>query len=101
VSDIDVVHETGAQRFRAEVDGLQSTLAYTRIGPTQPGAGVTLDLYSTFVPPELRGRGLAGDLARHALEFAAAEGFKVIPSCPFIRRYLDAHPQYARLVVQD
>ncbi|EXF47210.1 acetyltransferase [Pseudomonas sp. BAY1663] len=33
----------------------------------------TLDMYRTFVPDALRGRGIAGVLAQHALEYAERE----------------------------
>jgi predicted GNAT family acetyltransferase len=49
-------------------------------------------------PPELRGRGLAGALAKFGLERDKAAGRKVIPTCPFVKTYIERHPEYASLV---
>lgn len=45
----------------------------------------------TAVPDSLRGRGLAGALAKRLFEDAAAKGFKVMPLCPFVRSYAAKH----------
>jgi len=49
----------------------------------------TIDVYRTFVPDELRGRGLAAQLAAEALKYAAEQGYKVIPSCSYMERYME------------
>lgn len=51
----------------------------------------TLDYYHTFVPPILRGHGLAAIIVQHALDYAKDNGFEVIPSCPYVKSYLEAH----------
>jgi predicted GNAT family acetyltransferase len=53
----------------------------------------------TYVPPELEGRGIAGQLARYALEHARANRLAVVPHCPYVRAYIDRHPEYQDLVV--
>jgi predicted GNAT family acetyltransferase len=52
----------------------------------------------TEVPPELRGRGIASELARRALDYARREGLRVVVQCPFVAGYLRAHPEYADLL---
>ncbi|HKO55012.1 MAG TPA: N-acetyltransferase [Thermoanaerobaculia bacterium] len=37
---------------------------------------------------------MADELVRHALEDVLARGAKVIPSCWFVRAYIDRHPRY-------
>ncbi|MEV6105361.1 GNAT family N-acetyltransferase [Streptomyces sp. NPDC051940] len=44
------------------------------------------------------GRGLAGKLARTALDTARAEGVAVLPYCPFFAGWIAKHPDYADLV---
>lgn len=58
----------------------------------------TLDLDHTFVPRPYRGTGIGGALARHALEHARAEGKRVIPSCPFVRAWIESHPEHRDLL---
>jgi predicted GNAT family acetyltransferase len=45
------------------------------------------------VPPASRGRGLGEALVKAALEAARQEGVRVVPVCPFVRAYLQRHPQ--------
>jgi predicted GNAT family acetyltransferase len=56
-----------------------------------------IHLIHTEVPPSLQGRGYAGELARAALEYARQAHLRVIPSCPFVRSYIERHPEYADL----
>ncbi len=51
----------------------------------------------TIVPPELGGRGLAGRIVQHALNWAQQEGLKVRPNCSYVAAYFDKHPEYADL----
>lgn len=78
--------------------GAESVLQYT---VTRTGAeGSVWDLWHTQVPVPLRGRGLGAELTRRTLDYLAAQGARVRPSCSFIRSYIDAHPAYAALVTR-
>ena len=52
------------------------------------------DLVHTEVDEQFAGRGYASALARTALDYARANNLKVIPTCPFVRKYLERHPEY-------
>lgn len=54
----------------------------------------------TFVHTEVRleGHGVGGRLARTALDDSRERGLRVVPQCPFIRGWIDRHPDYADLV---
>jgi predicted GNAT family acetyltransferase len=86
--DLEVKHDEKAGKYYAVVDGLESVCEY---GPR--GDGV-LNFFHTYVPSELRGRGIADELVRHALDDALARGYKVVPSCWFVRVYIDRHARY-------
>ena len=58
-----------------------------------------LALVHTETLPAHTGSGVAGALARFALEDARARGLRVIAICPFVRSYVERHPEYADLVV--
>jgi len=60
--------------------------------------GGTYDLLHTFVPPSLRGQGVADELARQTLDQIRSEGGRIVPSCPFIRSFVERHPEYRDLV---
>ena len=48
----------------------------------------------TEVPAELAGKGVGSTLAKMILDFAAGRHLKVKPICPFIKAYIDKHPNY-------
>jgi predicted GNAT family acetyltransferase len=84
---IAVVHNKPAQRFEAQVDGGLAVAEYVR-------AGDTVTFTHTFVPEQLRHRGIASAVAQAALDTARAEGWHVIPRCPFIAAFIAEHPEY-------
>ena len=45
-----------------------------------------------------RDHGLAGQVVRFALDDIRAAGRQVIPSCWYVARFIDEHPEYADLV---
>lgn len=57
-----------------------------------------LDLFHTGVEPEFGGRGLGQRIVEFALTDILDSGGRVIPTCPFISRYIDAHPDFGDLV---
>ena len=79
-------------RYEAEIGGAVAVLEYRR----RPGA---IALVHTEVPPALQHHGLADKLVRAALDAARAEGIKVIPICPFVKQFLERHPEYQSLVL--
>jgi len=58
-----------------------------------------LALVHTEVLEAFRGRGIADQLARFALEDARRRGLRVIAICPFVRDYVERHPETRDIVV--
>lgn len=87
-----VEHDIAGHRFVVRHPEGESELTYT----VMPGK--VLDLLHTEVPVALRDRGLGSALVREAIVFARAGGFRIIPSCPFIARWLENHPEEQELV---
>lgn len=59
-----------------------------------------LDYYHTYVPPALRGQNIGQKIVKFALDYAKENHLTVIPTCPFIRQYIEQHPEYKPLVHQ-
>ena len=55
----------------------------------------TILLPHVEVDPERRDLGLGSMLVRRVLDDAREEGNMVVPLCPFARRWVDLHPDYA------
>ena len=81
-SDVAVQHDVEGRMFYIDDEIGRAYLAYMDLGKQ------TMDIYRTFVPDELRGRGLAALLAAEALKFAEEQGYKVIASCSYIEGYI-------------
>lgn len=86
----DVRHDPDRRQFATSVDGVQAHLDYQR---QQDAIRIT----RTSVPAAIGGRGIAAELMRAVLDYARAEGLKVIPACSYAAAYIDRHPQYADL----
>ncbi len=89
----EIINDKQGSRFVITVDGLEVYELYAE----DKG---TIDLYSTYTPPKLRGRGLAADVVKAALEYAEEKNLKVIPTCWYVRKYVDEHPEYKELIIE-
>lgn len=54
----------------------------------------------TFVPEELRGRGLAHALVARLIADAREKGLRIVPLCPFVRAYAEKHREDLADVIQ-
>ena len=84
-------HDLASGRFSTRLDGHEAELVYRR----QDGR---LIIDHTGVPEAIGGRGVAGALVRAALDYARAEGLRVLPLCSYSAEYIQRHPEYADLV---
>ncbi len=79
-------------RFEVEVDGaLVGFVQYRR----RPG---TIAFVHTEIDPGHEGSGLGTILVSAALDEARRQGVGVLPFCPFVRSYIEHHPEYLDLV---
>ncbi len=60
--------------------------------------GDVTDFLHTEVDPDAGRSGVGGTLVRAALDDVRAHGGSVIASCPFVRGWIERHPEYADLV---
>ena len=91
-ASLDIRHDTAAHRFVARTDSGEAVLRYD--APDDE----TLEYYHTFVPPSLRGGGIGSQLTEYALRYAREQHMKVRPTCPFVARYIERHPEFQALV---
>jgi predicted GNAT family acetyltransferase len=86
----NVRYDKVRSRFELEIDGAIAVADYRL-------AGDRVVITHTETPPSLRGRGIASELVKGALELIRADGFKVVAGCSFVVDYLEQHPEYADL----
>lgn len=75
-----------------------------RLGDEVPGyvsyqpAQRLVVLTHTEVQPQYEGLGIGGRLVRAVLDDVRARGLHVLPLCPFVRSWLEDHPDYQDVV---
>ena len=57
-----------------------------------------MTIWHTEVPPVMRGRGVASELAQTAFEYAKQQHLRVDVICPLAADFLSKHPEYATSV---
>ncbi|MEO6005787.1 MAG: GNAT family N-acetyltransferase [Opitutus sp.] len=89
--DISVKHNEAEHRFEALVEGQLAICNYEL-------EGNQMVFTHTFVPSELRGRGIAEKLVRSALETARREQRKVVPACSYVDVFIKRHAEFQDLL---
>ncbi len=86
-----VRHDSGAHRFEIVVEGHAAVLEYAIEGERAV-------FTHTFVPVELRGRGVAEKLVRVAFGWARREGRRVVPACSYVAKFIERHAEFHDLL---
>jgi uncharacterized protein len=88
-----LIHDPAARRFRLPLeDGGEAYLDYVERGPG------TLDLRHTSVPSGARDAGVGSEVVAAVLRHASERDLRIVPSCAFVRSYLEEHPEFGGLV---
>ena len=88
----EVKHDSGTQEFYVETPEGKALLHYEREGDA-------LNFHHTFVPPALRGKGIAEKVVTEGFKYADEHHLKVIPSCPYVARFVMKNSEWKHLVV--
>jgi predicted GNAT family acetyltransferase len=83
-------HEPAGQRFTLPTTP-EAVLEYR----LEPGRVV---FTHPIVPAANRGQGLGAQLVEAGLQWASAEGLKVVPACTYAHAYIQRHPQWQNIV---
>lgn len=79
-------------RYLVVEDGHQLGLIDFQRGPE----AIAID--HTETKPRARGRGIADQLTRFAVDDIRAMDLKIIPNCPFTKAWFDSHPDESDLL---
>jgi uncharacterized protein len=86
-----VKHTPTESRFETNIGDKTAYLDYQL-------SGNVITLIYVYTPPEYRGKSIAAQVSKFALDYARANNLKVIPQCPYIRDYIDRHEEYKGLL---
>jgi uncharacterized protein len=90
----DIRHNEQQSQYETTVDG---KLAYASYDLEEPN---TIVFTHTIVPDEIAGRGVAGELVKHALDDARSRDLTVKPQCSYVAKYIERHPEYEALLTK-
>lgn len=87
--------QTSRGAYRAELAGAGGTaeLTWKAMGPLRIAD-------HTFVPPEMRGRGIAEQLVEALVADARSDGFKIVPRCSYVAALFRRHPEWSDLLAE-
>ena len=87
-SELDVAHDAEGHRYLLRRDGEHVGLIDYRAN------GDVLNMHHTEIRPDARGGGLGAVLVRGALDDVRRSGKQVVPSCWYVREFIDGNPEY-------
>ncbi|MEL6564313.1 MAG: GNAT family N-acetyltransferase [Pseudomonadota bacterium] len=91
MSEFEITREDGETKGRYVLrrDGAEAELTYSILSPQTRIAD------HTGVPDTMRGTGAGQALVKRLVEDARAEGWKIVPLCPFVNAQRAMHPDWA------
>jgi predicted GNAT family acetyltransferase len=87
-----IKHDEANNKFYTVIDGSEAYLRYMMVNSK------TMEMIKTYVPQELRSRGIAGEIVLKGLKFAEEKNFKIIPVCSYVAAYIKRHQEFEHLV---
>jgi len=91
---MNVIDNKVKNRFETEIDGYKAFVEYT----VKPDI---LVLTHTEVDKALAGKGVGSEMIEAVLLQMELRGLKAIPECPFIAKYIDRHPEWKSILVEE
>jgi predicted GNAT family acetyltransferase len=95
--ELSIEHDEAKGIFSCTIDGMTNSAQYER----RDNDPVVLDLYRTFVHPEMRGKRIAESLLKHISEYAISQGYTILPSCSYAVLYFRRHREYRQVLAKD
>jgi uncharacterized protein len=93
MSDVEVRDNPAESRYEAWLGGELAGIAVYALGDQ------AIVFLHTEVDDRFEGQGVGSALARGALDDVRASGGRhVVPQCPFIKGWIDKHPDYQDLL---
>jgi uncharacterized protein len=91
---VTVADNPMASRYEARIDDALAGVCEYDLTPD------TIIFLHTVVARKYEGQGVGGAIARYVLDDARARGLQVRALCPFIRSWMQRHPEYSDLVAK-
>jgi uncharacterized protein len=89
---VEITNNEALSRWEVKLDGRVVGFAEYKSRPDR------VTFTHTEVDPDYEGQGIGTRLARAALDGAIATGARITLYCPFIRAWVDRHPEYEQYI---
>ncbi len=87
-----IKHDKTHQRFTRKCGEYEACLMYAQ-------KDRILDFYHIYTPDPYRGSIVSTSILKHAFTYARENGYRVVPSCPYIAGpFLSRFPEYKAIV---
>ena len=84
-----IAHQSDNHQFVINLGAAQALLTYEILpSNTRLNNHNICNFTHTFVPNELRGKGLAEKLVRHGIAWAKSQGLQIEASCWYVQKFL-------------
>jgi len=90
--DGEVTNNEAKSQYELTLDNHTAIAAYRRHADH-------LTFYHTEVPEALEGHGVGKRLVAAALADVRRQGLKIVATCPFVRHYVETHPEEQDLLL--
>ena len=91
MNQYEVTNNLQNLQFEIDLEGEKAFLEYRWLKDD-------LALMHTLVPENFEGKGIAGLLAKTALEYAKDKAKKVIVYCPYVKSFIKRNPEYEAFI---
>lgn len=94
---LNIQHDTKEHRFFHPQKGEEIRDSELMYDLDTSGEIPVVNFTHIYVPETIQGIGLGKEMAREGIEFAQANGYKVKADCPFVKGFMNEHPEYQKV----
>ena len=91
IADQQLIVNEIENQFELQLEGGKAVVEYILTGDK-------INLIHTEVPQQFSGKGIAGILVKKVLEYIKDKNWILTPSCSYVAKYVDNHPEYHSLL---
>lgn len=97
---LSIQHNTKEQRFfhPQKGEGIRDSELVYELNTS--GKNPVVNFTHTYVPETIQGIGLGKEMVREGMKFAQVNNYRVKAKCPFVKSFMNEHPEFRHLYVK-